>query len=173
MGQSVDQHQHRGYLVVRCGDERRECDERHHAQRRYPVSTGRAVILTATLALGLAWLTYRQTDVWGSDGALWTSAHAAASQMPRPWIALARVAWRDGDLATAETRLARARATVARQDPLERAWALDQITAITVGIRLQQGRVREAGALMRGSTPSYETWVLCQHYAAICALAPE
>lgn len=123
------------------------------------------------LALALALLTYGQTGVWRSERALWSRAHQVAPLLPRPLIGLAWAQFDAGDLGGAERTLQDAWPLTDRQAPSERDWSRDAIDATQALIWLRQGRLYDAAGLMAAGPKFSERWKLCQHFAAICALA--
>lgn len=120
----------------------------------------------------LALRTFHATAVWKTEHTLWTQAAGIAPLAPRPWLGLAWVALRHGDLAQADRLLDRAQCGTFRQPRTEREWAIDSIEATRATLRLRQGRVQEAAVLMAGAPWASERQQLCQRYPSVCALAP-
>jgi len=125
--------------------------------------------LAVTLALLTAW----QTAPFRSETALWTQASRIAPTSPWPWVNLADERTRARDLVTAERYLDRAR-QAARTHPTRVVplWGADDVIAAQLAvIRMQQGRLHEAAALMAGAPLVSARGELCSRYPAICALS--
>lgn len=128
--------------------------------------------------MGLAWRSAVVSTRWQSELAVWEAAQLAAPTLPDPWVhgamALLDVPGDPRDpirLDTAEQWLTRATKQIWRQPTPEQAWARDAIAATTAVIRMRQGRLREAAALMSGAMVQTARGELCRHFASVCALA--
>lgn len=131
----------------------------------------------ATLACGLAWLSFTASATWTSPVGVWMQAQRVAPGRPDPWIhgALALLDapgdLRDARLTTAETWLHHAARAVPRQTAAEQRWAQDAMAAGLALVRMRQGRLIEASQAMQGGVRYSARWVVCQQAPSVCALA--
>jgi len=125
----------------------------------------------------LAALSWHSSAAFTSERALWAQAQRVAPTLPDPWIHGAMAVLNAGDpreagrWREAEQLLDRARSVVSSQSFTEQQWARDAIKATTAVIRMRQGRLLEASALMQDAKPDTARGRLCAHFRSVCALA--
>lgn len=120
------------------------------------------------LAVGLTLLTFFQTTVWSSEQALWTAARAVTPEAPRPWINLAVVAIRAGQLDEASDLLDQATCRARYGDRSDQRWAHEQIAATQAVIALRRGDWPEVQRLIGGMPRFSAPGDLCRANPAVC-----
>lgn len=121
------------------------------------------------LAVVLAGLSFWQSSHWASPVDLWENALAVAPNVPRPWINLASLAMDRRDDAEGERLLTAAMDAMPSRSKAEQDWTIDLVWANLALIRLRQGRLAEASALVNHAPYESARWQVCKAVKAICA----
>lgn len=120
------------------------------------------------LACGLAPLTSRQLPVWQSQDALWAQAARVSPEAPRPLVNLAIGRMAVGEYEAA-TRFLDAAERLADDRPArDRDITRDLVAANRAVMRIREGRLQEARALVAGAPALSARWVVCQRAPGIC-----